>query len=448
MAFTDGTVWKILRNRQSRVILLILVLAAVLRLSYLGQAKLWGDEILSATAQFLQYDRLLEELGKKQSYLVPGADPPGYHVANKWSQVFQPDPTYAMTTRPGRFLLRLFSALCGILSVYFTYRLARRLVGERAAWVPAALLAFSFYSVYYSQENRPYAAVIMLTLLSTWLYLEVVLAGRRRLFPWYALSLAALAYVHYLAASVALIHLAAFFLSSLGRFSYRPEHGEIRQIGKREILSYVYAGLLALFLFSPWMQQALDTMFQTDQYHPFVSSDPQNVLFIARRVLVSTLAHWGCGTWLSLLTYTSLAVIGLAACFRRGASVGILFALFYLAPVVLLFSGQGQHVHPRYFIFGFPIHQLLAGIGVVHLTQYLTNLFSKSPIRFDKRWVAVVLVVLMGLFLLNARALAPYYQQAIKCSSDNCPHGEFCRTYIEYIWDEQGETQRQLEEGG
>src|SRR5205085_1218336 len=58
--------------------------------------------------------------------------------------------------------LRLLSAIIGIATVWFAYRLADELLGRRAALYVAALLALSTLPIYYSREARAYALFALL----------------------------------------------------------------------------------------------------------------------------------------------------------------------------------------------------------------------------------------------------------------------------------------------
>jgi hypothetical protein len=61
---------------------------------------------------------------------------------------------------------RLFSAFTGIASVYAIYFLGRTLFNKRAGIIAALLLSVNFFHINYSQEVRPYALWMLLTILS------------------------------------------------------------------------------------------------------------------------------------------------------------------------------------------------------------------------------------------------------------------------------------------
>jgi 4-amino-4-deoxy-L-arabinose transferase-like glycosyltransferase len=71
--------------------------------------------------------------------------------------------------------LRLLSVACGLLTVALLFAAARRWFGDRQALVTMLLAATSALAVYYSQEVRPYALVLMLASL-----VMVAACGRAR----------------------------------------------------------------------------------------------------------------------------------------------------------------------------------------------------------------------------------------------------------------------------
>jgi mannosyltransferase len=150
---------------------------AALRLSTLATQSYWADEGVTLRLLHMGFGGMLSA--------IPGSEstPPLYYVlAWGWAKVFG----------TGEWGLRSLSALFGTATIPVAYLLARRLVSERAGAVCAALAAFSPLLVWYSQEARSYALVVLLTGVSLVLFLE------RRLGWWALVSALALA-THYFA---------------------------------------------------------------------------------------------------------------------------------------------------------------------------------------------------------------------------------------------------------
>src|SRR5262245_61829720 len=76
------------------------------------------------------------------------------------------------------FPLRLFSAICGTVAVYLTYRLGRSVAGSTAvALLAAALIALDPLSVLWGGFIRMYALLQVLVLLVAWLFLRALPRG-------------------------------------------------------------------------------------------------------------------------------------------------------------------------------------------------------------------------------------------------------------------------------
>jgi len=74
--------------------------------------------------------------------------------------------------------IRFPSAIAGVVSVFFFYKLALKLLDPESAFWAAAVFAFSPYAVWYSQEARNYVFLILFTVLSFHFFLQL-LEGRR-----------------------------------------------------------------------------------------------------------------------------------------------------------------------------------------------------------------------------------------------------------------------------
>ena len=170
-------------NRTLLALAGITAAAAALRFATLDLQSFWVDE--GATVQLLRGDfgELLDGL------TVTEKTPPLYYVlAWLWTQPFG----------TGEVGVRSLSALAGVLTVPVAFALARDLVSARAGLVAAALVAVNPLLVWYSQEARAYALVVLLSALAT---LYGVRAARGRdgaLWRWALASALALA-THYFA---------------------------------------------------------------------------------------------------------------------------------------------------------------------------------------------------------------------------------------------------------
>jgi hypothetical protein len=175
----------------------IVVVAAALRFATLDLQSFWVDE--GATVRLLRDDfgGLLDGL------TITEKTPPLYYLlAWLWTRPFG----------TGEIGVRSLSALIGVLTVPAAFALARELVSERAGLVAAALVAVNPLLVWYSQEARAYALLVLLAALATLHAARAVREpGERRHVVWWALTSALALATHYFAAFV-VVPLAAWLV--------------------------------------------------------------------------------------------------------------------------------------------------------------------------------------------------------------------------------------------
>jgi hypothetical protein len=158
----------------------LVVAGAALRFATLDLQSFWVDE--GATLHLLRDDFG----GMLDGLTVTEKTPPLYYLlAWLWTRPFG----------TGEVGVRSLSALAGTLTIPAAFALARVLVSERAALITAALVAVNPLLVWYSQEARAYALVVLLATLA------VLFCVQRRLVLWALTSALALA-THYFAAFV------------------------------------------------------------------------------------------------------------------------------------------------------------------------------------------------------------------------------------------------------
>ena len=151
------------------------VVAALLRFATLHTQSYWYDEAVTVDLVRRSFGGMLSGVAHSES------TPPLYYLfAWAWSKVFG----------TGEMGLRSLSAVFGTASVPVAYAGARTFVGRRSSLVAAALVAVSPFLVWYSQEARAYALLVLLAAAS--------LACLRRPAVWAIVASLALA-AHYFA---------------------------------------------------------------------------------------------------------------------------------------------------------------------------------------------------------------------------------------------------------
>src|SRR5215211_79257 len=150
-----------LRRPQATLIALAALtgLAALLRFSTLDLQSYWFDESVTVSLVRLDLGGMLARIPDSES------TPPLYYLlAWPWSKAFG----------SGEVGLRSLSALLGTATVPLAYAAARELCSRRVGLALAALAAVNPVLVWYSQEARAYALLVLLTTLSLWSFARLL----------------------------------------------------------------------------------------------------------------------------------------------------------------------------------------------------------------------------------------------------------------------------------
>ena len=147
--------------RSNYSIILILILASALRFYHIDYQSAWLDEICSmieANPSVPWYDLEI-------SIINSDPHPPLYFAFLKaLLQIF------GYTT----FIGRVLSAITGVLGVFSVYLLGKELINKKVGLIASFLLAINFFHIYYSQEIRMYAQLLLFSALSYYFLLKFI----------------------------------------------------------------------------------------------------------------------------------------------------------------------------------------------------------------------------------------------------------------------------------
>ena len=141
----------------------VTVVAAALRLFRLGYQSLWVDEIM--TWKMVRPDAVLV-FWEQITDAIQGP----LYLAAIWPLLRIAD---------NEVMIRLPAALAGILAVPLLGIAVGQLLGRRCGYLAALLLAINPFHIWYSQEARGYAFVILLTIALALVWLDMVRRGPR-----------------------------------------------------------------------------------------------------------------------------------------------------------------------------------------------------------------------------------------------------------------------------
>jgi len=143
----------------------------------------WWDEVV--TLEVLDAPTLIDFI-QAERRTDPPMTPAYYTLAYGWSRL----------TSASVLNMRLLSVLLGMASLPLTFLVARRMFGASAGLAAMTLHSLSMLHIYYSQEIRVYALVILLSLISVYALLRALDGDRAGWWILHTLANAVLTFTH------------------------------------------------------------------------------------------------------------------------------------------------------------------------------------------------------------------------------------------------------------
>ena len=155
----------------------------ILKISYLGYASFWYDEIISVQSASLDFGHIkhVSEWDKNPPFY--------YYCLSVWIKLFN-DTEYTV---------RLLSVFFSSLAAGMLFIIANKYFNKITAIIVSLLYLSSNVLFYYSHEARAYSLVLLLALLSTWIYFKFKENSTIKLVLMLGLINFLLIYTHYIA---------------------------------------------------------------------------------------------------------------------------------------------------------------------------------------------------------------------------------------------------------
>jgi hypothetical protein len=300
------------------------------------------------------------------------------------------------------YALRFPSVFFGVLTLPLLWITARRLLGMRAAWLAALLLALSPLHVYYAQEARMYTLLTFLGLLSSYLLLRLA-SSRGQTLPSphrgeglgmggaYVLAVVAALYTHYFAFFLLAAH-ALYVLYKWGQrlLSAHLLRPRVSTSTSTSTLTLTLTLISIFLLYLPWLPFLLTRYGLDTSYWPgtLKLGEMARKLFIAFS-LGETVTE-AVGVWLAvgygLIFLVSLVMLlrsiyrpanhatrNTQYAVRPAPTDSLVFLLLYLlVPIalVLLSVYRAPKFNPRYAMLASPAFILLIAAGLSSLISH------------------------------------------------------------------------------
>ncbi len=375
-------------RRHLAVILAVIVagVAGLIRLHDLAAKSFWFDEILTAHATRIQ---TLDELG---AWIDRWIDHPPFHLVLTW---------LLRGLGGDEFAVRLPVAIAGTLAVAAMYALGSRLFRPSVGLIAAALLATSSYAVWYSQEARPYAFVLLWTVLQMLFAHRAAMRARAR--DWAALITVSVLdlYTSYLALATTAAAAGFIAMVAIWRLRSRRERGAIpleyeatvivpRRFVARAVISF---GLIGLF-YSPWIPHLMAFLLRPDL--GFGRIDTAHAATLAEVSGLLRSLSLGNGPMLVLI---AVAAVGLVVdrASRPGLAAGLIgvWLLVGLGGLIIRAGGGVVTIWPRYFVYLVPVGVLLVAAGAGYVARAVQSTSTPAFSRIAGLAVSSAIVVLL-----------------------------------------------------
>ena len=360
----DGALASVKTNRYLQILIGLTLIGLILRFYNLGWNSLWLDE--ASTLSFARQSLL----GIWESTAGGEFNPPLFYWLEHGMLAFG----------ESEFVLRFLPALLGVLTIPVVYLVGKEFRDRNVGIIAAALLTFSPFHIFYSQEARAYAPMLFFFSLALVFYLRASRSNEVR--PWilFGIFSAVAFWMHfYVAVPIAILILHAL-VTSAGRIQSDPGSAKNLVLA---VITFVVASL-------PLLIVTVDLFLVRTSAAPTFGMQGLNVIY-------QTLLQVSGFSDFILVPFIILFLLGVVYTWRKDRNGALLLIFMMALPLVasLILSSRMPMV-PRYLIYLLPLY--FVGIASVY-----PALFSFIQ---DRRMVYVAIVVAA---LISMPFLATYY---------------------------------------
>jgi mannosyltransferase len=327
-------------NRKITIVILatILFTAAVLRLYGLNNG-LWFDEILTyVNFANTPFGEIITTFHSQNNHML-------YSLLAHGSFLIFGESVWA---------LRLPAVFFGVASIWAVYLLGRQVSTTRESLLSAALLAFSYHHIWFSQNARGYSGLLFWTIFASWLFVRGLRGSQLRIWLLYAISATLGVYTNMTMLFVIIGHFIIYLLTLVtSRKDLWPERWTGFYLG------FCLTGFLTFQLYSLVLPQL------------FGNVTEQGGAVAVWKNPVWTLLEFIKGLKVGFIGATSVIVclfvigIGIKSYVReKPIMIQLLFIPVIVGAVITI--GMGHHLWPRFFFFslGFVVLVVIRGIFV------------------------------------------------------------------------------------
>ncbi len=406
---------------RTRLVILIL-LAAAIRLLGLQTQSLWFDEGWSAFAA-VQPNLIA-------AFNADLTNPPLYYVLLN---------LHAHVLGDSEFSLRLFSLLNSLLTIPLSYQLGKRIAGESAGWYAALLVTLSAQMWWAAQEARMYTLLAVLILIAALAWQKLLTRPTRT--AWLALIVAELLLLYAHNTGV----VAALWLNIVTLIAWLVRHKADRPHWRGWISSQVLIGLI-------WLPYFVLRFLNLSEANSAVTSAPElNIEFIWNVWRSFLIAPYSVVTGLSMLTedyipfllmFILVNMVTLLLLIRRQAVWLWLHVLVLTVALIAALMILGNDFHGRYLVMIVPLVFTALGIGVARCS-HVERLLIVALFSVFFCWV-YALGGSRDYWHDDARGMVQYYADHLTADDTVLAWSYADRYELAYYWDRLGVQARRV----
>jgi len=363
----------IVHSRYAQILISLTIVGFILRFYNLGYNSLWLDEATTFNWSKLGFFEIWE------ISLTADFHPPLFHWIEHVMLVFG----------QSEFVLRTAPALFGILTIPVFYLIGKEFHDKNVGIISAALLTFSYFGIFYSQEAYSYSMVLFVFSLAILFYLLSLRTDKITYWVLFGIISAIAFWTHY----YVFVGLGVIYLHAIITLKDRLKKG-------------ISAGKNLLFAFSAMTIIILPLLFIVGERFFRLTGAPPTYGVLGPILIQETIIRFS-GGYSSLngiitIIYLVLMVAGFVYLYTVDKNKCLFSAMFLILPIVVsVLISSKMTMNPRYLIYLLPV--------------YLTLIAMSYPIIFrliPNRNLLYLIVILIG--VMNAPLLAEYYTNYTK----------------------------------
>ena len=397
-------------NAENILLFLLVSLGSFLRLYKLDNKGLWGDEIGEVIAA--SSNNISGVLSGASHHLSPPLD---YIVLHFFLHFGISD-----------FIVRLPSAIFGILSIILIYYVAKTLFGPKEGLISAFLLAISPMHIFYSQETRMYSLFVFLSLFSLLFFIKAINEDSVLAWIGFIISTALNIYTHYFAFFVILIYI--FFIITMAyknRCNFTENNMFSKSSCKNVLLHFVSSVLIIFLLYIPQIHTFL---MQTSSLKGILPYGLPATLYFFEIVLYK-MGPWNIP---GLVVYIGFFVIGLSYIFKNRHKNQMMLLIFWMfIPILISFIItyiKGPMTTYRNLIFILPIFLILISEGIMNISHSLNEkIQSVRRYNLNNNTIIVLILILIIIFTFTNTNIYNLYNFQNKGDKDT---GIYLTTHV------------------